>query len=212
MAVTAVISDFGGVLTTPLAGIWEKFEARSGVTVVQLGTALAAIAAARGENPLFALETARMTADEFVAMLSEQLGEQLGREVPLDGFGATYFGDLEVNQEFVAYVRGLGDRGLKLGLCTNNVREWSGLWRAMLPVEEIFEVIVDSSEIGVRKPDPRIYEETLEQLGVSAGEAVFIDDLEINCDGARELGLHPVWFQSTEQAVADVEAALAARG
>ena len=63
--------------------------------------------------------------------------------------------------------------------------------------------------MGTRKPEPRIYELTLEALGVQAGSALLIDDIEANCTGARELGINAVWFQSSEQAIADTEAALA---
>ena len=87
--------------------------------------------------------------------------------------------------------------------------EWGHRRRAMLPVDEIFDVVVDSAFVGTRKPEPRIYGLTLEALGVDAGSALFIDDIEANCTGARELGIHAVWFQSSEQAIADTEAALA---
>ena len=62
-------------------------------------------------------------------------------------------------------MRKLRDQGYKLGICTNNVREWEPLWRAKLPVDEIFSVVVDSAFVGSRKPEPRIYEITLERLG-----------------------------------------------
>ena len=80
--------------------------------------------------------------------------------------------------------------------------------RDRAPVAELFDVVVDSSELGVRKPDPRIYEATLTALGVAPEAAVFIDDLEINCEAAAALGMRAVWFQHTDQAIADVEAAL----
>ena len=82
----------------------------------------------------------------------------------------------------------------------------------MLPVDEIFEVVVDSAFVGSRKPEPRIYELTLEQLGVGPEAALFIDDLEANCDGARALGMRAVWFQSSQQAIDEVEAILASAG
>jgi putative hydrolase of the HAD superfamily len=78
----------------------------------------------------------------------------------------------------------------------------------MLPVEEIFDVVVDSAFVGTRKPEPRIYEMTLEALGVEAGSALLIDDIEANCTGARAVGIHAVWFQSSDQAIAETEAAL----
>ena len=68
-------------------------------------------------------------------------------------------------------MRDLRDRGYVMGLLTNNVREWEPRWRAMLPVDEIFGVIVDSAFVGMRKPEPEIYELTVERLG-GAGERV----------------------------------------
>ena len=99
---------------------------------------------------------------------------------------------------------------MRTALLTNNVREWEPLWRAKLPeLDEIFEVVVDSAFVGMRKPDPRIYELTLERLGAVAGECVFVDDLEVNCAAARALGMAAVRFEDTGEAIAAVEAALA---
>jgi epoxide hydrolase-like predicted phosphatase len=126
----------------------------------------------------------------------------------MDGFGERYFAHLDPNERMIGYMRELRERGYKLAICTNNVREWEQRWRAMLPVDDIFEVVVDSAFVGSRKPEPRIYEITLERLGVNADAALLIDDIELNCDGAAELGIRSVWFQSTEQAIAETEAAL----
>ena len=206
--IQAVISDFGGVLTSPLAGAFAAFEAHSGVPLAELGRAMAADGLRRGANPLFELETGRITEADFLTGISAQLRRQLGREVSLDGFGERYFSDLQPNTRLIAYYRELRDRGYRLGMCTNNVREWEARWRAMLPVDELFDAVVDSAFVGVRKPEPRIYELTLERLGVAAESAVFVDDVEINCDAARGLGIAAVWFRSTEQAIDEIEAAL----
>jgi putative hydrolase of the HAD superfamily len=206
--VGAIICDFGGVLTSPLSGSFAAFQRSSGVSPEALGTAMAAIAGRRGTNPLFDLETGRLGEPEFLSTLSRQLTDQLGRPVSLDGFGESYFAHLEPNEPMIGYMRDLRARGYKLAICTNNVREWDRLWRAMLPVDEIFDVVVDSAFVGVRKPEPRIYELTLERLGIGAAAALFIDDIEINCDAARAMGMRAVWFQSSEQAIADTEAAL----
>ncbi len=207
----AVISDFGGVLTSPLAGAFSAFEAHSGVPLVELGRAMAAEGVRRGVNPLFELETGRLTEAEFLGGLSGQLSRQLRREVSLDGFGERYFADLEPNTLVIEYMRELGSRGYRLAICTNNVREWEPRWRAMLPVDEIFDVVVDSASVGVRKPQPRIYELTLEALGVAPQDAIFLDDIEINCDAARALGMIVVWFRSSEQAIEEIEAILQGR-
>ncbi len=207
--VGAIISDFGGVLTSPLLGAFEAFQDTSGVPLAELGRAMAAIGARLGVNPLFELETGRLSEADFLAQIGVQLSAQLGRTIDMEGFGERYFAHLEPNEPMIGYMRELRERGYKLAICTNNVREWEQRWRAMLPVEEIFDVVVDSAFVGTRKPEPRIYELTLEALGVDAGSALLIDDIEANCAGARELGIRAVWFQSSEQAIADTEAALA---
>jgi putative hydrolase of the HAD superfamily len=104
----------------------------------------------------------------------------------------------------------LRGRGFRMALLTNNVKEWEPLWRAKIPaVDEIFEVVVDSGFVGMRKPDPAIYELTLKRLGdVDASECVFVDDLDVNCAAAAELGMRPVQFVAAEQAIPEVEALL----
>jgi putative hydrolase of the HAD superfamily len=207
--IEAIISDFGGVLTSPLLHSFAAFQDSSGISLEELGRAMAAIAERHGANPLFELETGRMTEAAFLGSLGAQLTEQLGRTVELHGFGERYFEHLHPNDRVIDFMRQLRERGYKMAICTNNVREWEPLWRAKLPVDEIFEVVVDSAFVGTRKPERRIYELTLERLGVPAGAALLIDDIEPNCAAARELGLQAVWFRSTEQAIADTEAALA---
>lgn len=204
----AIISDFGGVLTTPLAAAFARFSDASGVTLEELGAAMAAVGIARGENPLDTLETGRISEAEFMAALGAEIGRARGEEVSLAGFGEALFSGLAPNEPFLAFMHALRGRGHRMAICTNNVREWSARWRAMIPVDELFDVVIDSSELGVRKPDPRIYEATLAALGVAAESAVFIDDLQINCEAAAALGMRAVWFQDTDQAIADVRAAL----
>ena len=208
--IEAIISDFGGVLTSPLLDSFAAFQDSSGVSMEELGRAMAAIAKHQGANPLFELETGRMSEADFLGSLGAQLSDQLGRSIELHGFGEQYFEHLHPNDRLIDYMRQLRERGYKMAICTNNVREWEPLWRAKLPVDEIFEVVVDSAFVGTRKPERRIYELTLERLGLPAGSALLIDDIERNCVAAREFGLQAVWFRSTEQAIEDTEAALAA--
>ena len=208
-AVEAIISDFGGVLTSPLIGSFAAFQDDSGISLEQFGVAVAAVAARNGANPLFELEKGRMSEAAFLNSLAEELSANLGRPVELHGFGERYFEHLEPNERLIGFMRDLHDRGYRMAICTNNVREWERLWRAKLPVDEIFDVIVDSAFVGTRKPEPRIYEITLERLGVPAEAALMVDDLELNCTAARELGINAVWFRDTDQAITEIEAALA---
>jgi len=206
--VEAIISDFGGVLTSPLLESFAGLMEASGISLESVGKAMVAIAEREGSNPLFELETGRITEAAFMSALSEQLSVASGGEVELDGFGERYFQQLEPNERMIEYMRELRGRGYKMAICTNNIREWEAHWRAMLPVDEIFDVVVDSAFVGSRKPEPRIYEITLERLGAAPETALFIDDVELNCEGARKLGIAAIRFRSSEQAIGEIEAAL----
>ncbi len=208
--IRAVVSDFGGVLTSPLLDSFVAFQNSSGISLEQLGQAMAAVAEQTGANPLFELETGRMTEAAFLQSLETALTDLLSRAVHLRGFGEQYFEHLHPNTALIDYMGSLRSRGYRLAICTNNVREWEPLWRAKLPVDEIFDVVIDSAFVGFRKPEPQIYHLTLERLAVRPGEALLVDDIEINCNAARELGMQAVWFRDTEQAVEEIERALAA--
>lgn len=203
------MSDWGGVLTSPLAGSFDSFAQEAGVGLDVLGLAMQRIAEREGENPLFPLERGEVTEAGFLAAIGAELEADLGRPVAMESFPERFFGSLEVNDPMLAWLdRTRREHGLRLALLTNNVREWEPRWRAMMPVDELFEVVVDSAHVGLRKPDPRIYELTLERLGLPARACAFLDDLEHNCAAAAELGMHAVWFQDTEQAIAELEAGL----
>ena len=214
MAIHAVISDFGGVLTTPLLGSFMAFQDETGITAESLGRAMQRIAVRDGEHPLFELERGRITEASFLDTLRRELATELGREPHLHRFSEIYFEALDANQQMIELMRDLKGRGYRMALVTNNVREWEPLWRRMLPVDEIFEVIVDSAFVGARKPDPEIYELALERIGggIGAAECLFVDDVEDNVATARELGMNAIQFRSTDQAIAEIEAALAPEG
>ncbi|MDX6697704.1 MAG: putative hydrolase of the superfamily [Solirubrobacteraceae bacterium] len=207
--IQALVSDFGGVLTSPLLESFTALQERSGVGLEDIGRAMARVAQSSGANPLYELETGRLTLADFLGGLSAALREETGRDVSLDGFGDAYFAELHPNEELLAFLRSLRDtRGLRLALLTNNVREWEPLWRAKLPVDELFELVVDSAFVGMRKPDPEIYELTLSRLGLPAQACLFLDDLDVNVTAARDLGLHAIHFRSNAQAIPEIRAAL----
>jgi epoxide hydrolase-like predicted phosphatase len=208
--IRAVISDFGGVLTTPLLGSFAAFQDETGISAGSLGSAMQRIAERDGEHPLFELERGRIAETDFLADLRLELAVELGHEPELHRFREIYFDALKPNQPMVDAMRELKGRGYRMALLTNNVREWEPLWRGMLPVDEIFEVIVDSAFVGMRKPEPAIYELAVERIGdgIDAAECLFVDDVEVNVEAARELGMTAVHFRSTEQAIPEIEAAL----
>jgi putative hydrolase of the HAD superfamily len=204
-----VISDFGGVLTTPLMQAFDRVQEDLDVPVEAYGTAMTHSLERDGVHPLFALERGEITEAEFLARLGHGLAATLGRDVALHGFGSRLMDGLGPNQELFDHYAALRrDRGLRFALCTNNVREWEPLWRAMLPIDDVFETVVDSAFVGTRKPEPEIYAITLERLGLPADACAFVDDLEVNVEAARGAGMHGIVFRDTAQAIAELEALL----
>ena len=203
-SIRAVISDFGGVLTNPL---WEAFagwNAKVGADPGVLGQALQRASEERGEHPLYELERGELTEAEFTAIVQAELPD----EISLEGFREVYFSHLHPNEPMIDLMRELRGRGMRMAMLTNNVREWEPLWRAKLPVDEIFEVVVDSAFVGMRKPERAIYELTLARLGdgLRGEECVFVDDVDVNCAMATELGMHAVQYQDAEQAIGEIRA------
>ena len=212
---TAVISDFGGVLTTPLLGSFAAFQNETGIPPEALGSAMQRIADADGEHPLYELERGRVTEAAFLESLGKELTTDLGHEPELHRFSEIYFEALEPNEPMIELMRGLRARGLRMGLLTNNVREWEPLWRSMMPVDEVFELVVDSAFVGLRKPEREIYELTLERMraldgaaDLTAQDCLFVDDIEVNIEAARALGMTTVHFRTNDQAIPEIEAAL----
>jgi putative hydrolase of the HAD superfamily len=200
-----LICDFGGVLTTPLQAGFLAYQEEAGLSLEELGSAMARAAEEHGENPLFALERGEITESEFWGRVQRHVGG----DFDLTRLRELFFERLLPNTPMIDFVRELRGRDVRAALLTNNVREWEPLWRAKLPeVEELFDVIVDSAFVGLRKPDPEIYTLTLERLGgVEPERCVFVDDIELNCDTARELGMEAIRFASAEQAIPELERA-----
>ena len=204
-----VVSDFGGVLTSPLVESFMAFQDQTGITTETLGKAMQAAAEAEGENPLFAMERGEITEVAFLEKLTVQLEPLLGHPPEMHRFKEIYFEALQPNPEMIDLMRELKAAGYRMAMLTNNVQEWEPLWRSMLPVDEIFETVVDSGFVGCRKPESKIYEITLERVGLPAESCLFVDDVLVNCEGAEKAGMTAVHFQDTEQAIVGVRAALA---
>ena len=208
-AIQTVISDFGGVLTTPLVSSFASVQDDTGIPMEELGRAMSRIEQQEGKHPLFELETGRVTEVDFLTKLADELEPEIGHRPEMHRFAEIYFEALHPNPPMIELMRELKDGGLRMAMLTNNVREWEPRWRSMLPVDEIFELVVDSAFVGMRKPDAEIYELTLERLGgPEPGECLFIDDIEANVEAARALGLSAVHYRSNDQAIPEIREAV----
>jgi putative hydrolase of the HAD superfamily len=204
--IEAIVCDFGGVLTTPLLTSFMAIQDEIGLSPELLGEAMRALTEEDGENPLYALERGEVTEADFLERLTDGLEPLLGHRPHLHRFREVYFEALNPNPPMIELMRELKAGGKRMAMLTNNVREWEPVWRSMLPVDEIFETVVDSGFVGARKPEARIYEMTLEQLGLPGGACLFVDDLLPNIEGARAAGLAAVHFRDNDQAIPEIRA------
>jgi putative hydrolase of the HAD superfamily len=231
--VEAVIWDYGGVISSPLFRGIGRFEADMGYpegSVLELIFGETAyIGAEGGGDPVdgaapasasavthdwHRLETGEIGLEEYMAGVVKRAPEVLGREIDLEAYHAfTRDMPLGIHWPVVHRIRRLRSDGLKVGLLTNNVKEFGSAWRSTFPVDELFEVVVDSSEVGMRKPDPRIYLLTCKRLGVPPTASVFIDDNRDNVEAARAVGIEAIHFGDEPMgALTELDAVLDRRG
>ena len=180
-SIDVVLFDYSGVMTTdfdvPTEGVPYDVDA--------LFTEMVGAMMNQHDHVWHELERGEITLDAFIADVESR--------VP--GAGAAFAPDSDTNvmanlglrAERVELVRELTDAGIGVGLVTNNVAEWEPLWRPALG--DLFEVVIDSSAVGSRKPEPAIYQLAVERFAADPGRVLFIDDWTWNVDGAVEAGL-----------------------
>jgi len=216
-AIEAVIFDYGGVLSTPpFAGIAD-YERKMGYPERSLGQLLFGTGASpQGPTDDFPdqdwhlLETGRLTLDQFHARIVGRSEAVLGRPLDLADY-AQFLRELGLGIHWMVIhrVRELRADGYRTAICTNNVKEWGDFWKMTIPLDA-FDVVVDSCEVGLRKPDPAIFRLTCERLGVAPEAAVFLDDTRRHVDGARAVGLHAILARDPWDALAELDAVLEA--
>jgi len=205
--IEAVLFDLHGVLTSSpwaaLASVASDDESDQAAALeLMLGDY-----AADTDHPWHRLERGEIPMQEYgmaVMALAAEAGVTLDFS-KLRGFSER----IQVNDAVIDRVRTLRAQGYLTALVTNNVKEMASGWRQLFPADELFDVIVDSSEVGVRKPNPAIFSLALDRLGgIAADRAVFLDDAAGNVEGARRAGLHAILVEDVADALTALDALL----
>ena len=238
--VEAVIWDYGGVISSPLFRGIGTFEADLGYpagSILELIFGESAYIGVEGQahghggggdpcdgappasasavtHDWHRLEIGELSISEYMAGVIERAPAVLGKPIDLEAY-RRFMREMPmgVHWPVVHRIRDLKAAGLHVALLTNNVKEFGDAWRSTFPVDELFEVVVDSSHVGMRKPDPRIYLLTCGRMGVAPTTAVFVDDNRDNCENARAVGIEAVHFGTDPfEALAELDAILDRRG
>ena len=162
------------------------------------------------DHPWHRLERGEITFMDARGEILESSCTTVGVELDLIELFAAFTGEANARPDMVELARRIGASGRTVALLTNNLAEFNDGWRSLLPVDELFDQVVDSSREGMRKPDPAIYHLTQERLGVEDPSSVlFLDDAEGNIAAARQVGWHAVHVEDEyHRAIAQVETLL----
>jgi epoxide hydrolase-like predicted phosphatase len=192
---SALIVDFGGVLTT---NVFESFRAFSEAEGLD-PNAVKQLFRERGEglDLLRQLERGELEIPEF----EQRFGPLLGvREA--DGMVQRLFAGVRADDRMVDAVRRVKESGRPTGLISNS---WGGASYDRVEVDDLFDAIVISGEVGLHKPEPEIFRLGAEKLGVAPEECVFVDDLRENCEGAEAVGMTAILHRGPDGTIPELE-------
>jgi putative hydrolase of the HAD superfamily len=198
--------DWGGVLTERLDLAMRAWAEGEGVDLEHYRQAMLRWLSPEEQleaeiNPIHAIERGEITVPDFERRLGTALQDLEGRPVRTEGLLDRIFGSFETAHAMNALVVRARRHGIRTALLSNS-------WGNTYPRDgwdDMFEVVVISGEVGMRKPEPEIFALTCDRLEVASADCVFVDDLEINVSAATELGMAGVLHRSYEQTAARLE-------
>jgi epoxide hydrolase-like predicted phosphatase len=204
----AVITDWGGVMTSPIADSVNSWLAAEGIDRASYATVMrrwvrAAYADGADASPVHALERGECTNEEFERALAGELVLVTGGPVASTGLLTRMFAGSRPDEAMIALFRELRAVGVPTGMLSNS---WGGEYPRELFLE-LFDAVVISSEVGMRKPEPRIFLHAAQLLGLHPAECIFIDDIGANVAAAEQVGFTGVLHREpdgTAKQVADL--------
>ena len=199
MAIRAVVFDIGGVLEiTPDLGVHRLWETRLGLAAGELGASMADVWMG-GSLGTITLEDVHQAMKDRLGLDEQQLAAYMA-DVWREYLGSA-------NTELIGYARRLRPR-YRTGIISNSFVGAREREQAAYGFEDLVDEIVYSHEVGMSKPDPRIYALACERLGVRPTEMILLDDMQACVAGAGEAGLHAIHYRNNAQAIEEIEALL----
>lgn len=206
--VRAVWCDYGGVLTSSVAGAFDRVARASGVPGAQLLAAVRRVAAPYGMALIEPLELGLLSQHEWGRRVTAELAPAWTPRIDLTRFGDYWYAGRTVNTALFELLAELRARGIRVGMLTNSVREWEPHRRAIAPDVRAFELTINSYEVGLRKPDPAIFSLAEERFGTAPEACLLIDDLAANCAAAARRGWRTIVHSALPDTLARIRASV----
>ena len=201
----ALIVDFGGVMTTSLENAMAAFAMANGIEIQHLVRAALSAYMGNEDDLVTDFETGRLSEADFSVAFAARLEEYSGVHVEHGGLVAGLFEALDLEEDMFELVERSKSGGYKTALLSNS---WGMGLYPIDRIRELFDVVVISGEVGLRKPDPAIFKLTVDKLGLEAASCVFVDDHPGHLKAALEAGMTTVLHKSPAQSITEVEALL----
>ena len=201
----AAIFDYGGVMS--FSPLWRVQLLADAMKVPKEIFAKIIFGGSQSEqdNPWHEAECGRQPLDSTFAKQMQQRLTPYGATFDLDFFLPWVAeAENEPDPAMISIVEDLRKAGYRLALLTNAVREFRPVIERTIPIYDLFDVIVDSSEVGMRKPDREIYDLTSQELGVENSRCLMIDDLIANVEGAENAGMKGLLFTTSKQTASEI--------
>lgn len=196
-AVTTIWTDFGGVLTPGPEDGLRKVAQLAGLPVSVLVGAMRRVAARDGLGILEALERGWVSQREWGRAVAGELSRRWVPKVDLGEFGDHWYSDRPFNTGLFHRLSAARTRGVQLCMLTNSVLEWEPHRQRLIPNHALFDHVIRSHEVGVRKPDPEIYRLAEHASGAAGAACLLIDDLPANCAAANARGWRVIHHRDT---------------
>lgn len=203
-AVSSVVFDFGGVLITPITTLIDEIAKWHGVSMVHmLDVLMGPRAFSTPDHPWHRCERGEipMTSMQYDV---EPYAERAGVKLRGDEYERLLRGDFEMHDEMIDRISALRADGYTIGLLTNSFKEFRDIIESRIDFA-LFDVVVDSSEVGCRKPEPEIYELATQRLGGDASSIVYIDDFLANVEGADRAGWSTIHLTDVTSALVELD-------
>ncbi len=198
----ALVVDYGGVLTTSIQDSMQIFANEEGIELQDLAR-VALRAYIEGDDDLVtAFETGRMTEEDFSMRFAQRLAQETGKEIDPERFVARMLGGVRLEEGMLDAVASTRRAGFKTGLLSNS---WGLDGYPRERFEELFDVVVISAEVGMRKPQPEIFRFTATKLGVEASRCVFVDDHPGHLKAALAEGMTTVLHRSPNETIEELQ-------